>query len=192
MILRKSMIPDSLQKHEMKTTIIFGLIAIAASTGFSQVATGDDDFTSRVGLAAAGGTGRAYGAKIEGAPWQSDISVGAFVDWQTKYIGFKTSAFWTTYEGGSFDDGTLSLEFLPKCQWPSTGLFGGIGAFTLMNAPGVSKSGFGLVAEAGWQRGQIIVSARIRHSLADLSDEISGGQHSFNLGAGLYYAFIRN
>jgi len=151
-------------------------------------------FVSRSGLVLGGGGEKAYGKHIESAPVNSEVSVGAFLDWQDGIFGFKMSGFWTTYEGTSFKNGTLSLEFLPKVLWKRTGLWGGAGIFTILNSPSQSPTaaGIGFAGELGWSMGRIMVSGRVRNTFSDLSSDIDGRQSYMEFGARLYYALIMN
>jgi len=144
------------------------------------------DFTSRVGIVLGGGGGTAYGKHIEGAPWTNAFTTGAFVDWQGRLGGFKTSLLWDTYEGSSFKNGTLSLEFLPKLHSHQTGIWGGAGIYTLLNAPELQsgRSGLGYVAEIGWSYQRFLISARLRNTMFDLVPELGGRQSVFEMGVG--------
>jgi hypothetical protein len=151
-------------------------------------------FVARSGILVGGGGTTVYGKNIESAPISSEVSTGAFIDWQDDVMGFKTSGVWTTYEGGAFKNGTLSLEFLPKVQWKQTGLWAGVGAFTILNAPSnaPNATGIGMAGEIGWAMGRIMISGRIRNTFSDLSSEIAGKQRSLEFGGRVYYSLIMN
>ena len=151
-------------------------------------------FVARSGILVGGGGVTLYGKNIESAPVTSEVSVGGFIDWQDNIMGFKTSGIWTTYEGGSFKNGTLSLEFLPKIQSKKTGLWAGVGAYTVLNATenAPNAAGIGLTGELGWSNGRIMVSGRVRNTFSDLSEEIDGRQGGFEFGGRMYYALIMN
>ncbi len=170
----------------------FSLLLMVPMFLWSQNGSEIPDFTSRVGIVLGGSGGKAYGKSVEGAHWSSALTTGAFVDWQGRYGGFKTSLLWDTYEGSSFKNGTLSLEFLPKLQSAKTGIWGGAGIYTLLNAPELlsGKSGIGWVGEIGWSFKRFLISARVRNTMFDLSSELSGRQSTVEVGVRAYYALF--
>lgn len=168
--------------------------ALALMLLLSLPLNGWGQFVDRYGFALGGGGNTIYGKGLDSAPVSSSVDVCGFIDWQDKVMGFKTTGVWTTYEGQSFRNGALSLEFLPKAQWIKTGLWGGVGVYTVLNAPETAANGssIGLCGELGWSSGRFMISGRLRRTFSDLLTELDGRQSGLEFGGRVYYALIMN